>query len=235
MNSQIITESPEETMALARALACHLRGGDFLALSGPLGSGKTCFVRGLAAGLGIPGNAVSSPTFIICQEYEPPNRTEGGGGDGGGVAAAEQESAGRVGGVALVHMDVYRLTDPSELETIGWEERLDSPGAVIAVEWADRIASALPESRIDVTFAHVDENRRAITIAASRGLEDRLKSLPARGRTDSPGRCPICGTPVGPADKRFPFCSERCRYVDLGRWFDEDYTATRPIGEGDLE
>ena len=176
MRLQITTGDPRQTMALARALAGCLRSGDLLALVGPLGSGKTCFVRGLASGLGIDEAAVSSPTFIICQEYEPSDRDAGAEGSPGQVDGGKTEK-GEVGGLTLVHVDAYRLADPAELETIGWEERLHSPGAVFAVEWADRIASALPASRIDVTFAHVDETRRGITITAPPTILTRLKTV----------------------------------------------------------
>jgi tRNA threonylcarbamoyladenosine biosynthesis protein TsaE len=241
MRLQITTDSPQQTMAFARTLAGCLRSGDLVALRGPLGSGKTCFVRGLASGLGISENVVSSPTFIICQEYEPPKRGEGGDGNSTEPATANESTAERVGrrggggGLTLVHVDVYRLAEPSELESIGWEELLCAANTVIAVEWADRVASALPDERIEVSFEHVDEAHRAITIATPARMDRRLQSFAAEVHARSGGRCPICGARVEPAAETLPFCSDRCRLVDLGRWFNEDYNVARPVGEGDLD
>ena len=136
-------------MAMAAALAGQLRAGDVIALEGPLGSGKTCFVRGLAKGLGIDPSAVSSPTFVICQEYE----------------GKKSKTKNPKSSITLVHIDAYRVNGPDELETIGWSELPQAPDAIIAIEWPSRIGSALPAKRIDVTFAHEGERARSIAIA----------------------------------------------------------------------
>ncbi len=113
--------SPEATHAVARALASVLEeGGLVIALRGPLGAGKTAFVKGLAEGLGLDPGVVCSPTFVISAEYP----------------ACE-------GGVRLVHLDLYRLESAGELEAAGFLDVLDEH-SVVAIEWADRIASALP-------------------------------------------------------------------------------------------
>ncbi len=113
------TRSTRQTEALARALATVLQPGDVVGLVGPLGAGKTALVRGLARGLGVPPDLpITSPTFTIANEY--PGRD-----------------------TALVHVDLYRLADPDEVEATGVRD-LFAPDVVTAVEWADRFPEALP-------------------------------------------------------------------------------------------
>ena len=108
---ELLTASAAETEAAGERLARRLSPGDVLLLEGPLGSGKTTFVRGLARGLGVAGH-VSSPTFQLVRVYE--------------------------GKVALAHADLYRLDDPAAaLADLGLEELLDRGAAVI--EWGDRL------------------------------------------------------------------------------------------------
>lgn len=133
-----VTRSEEETLAVARALAGTLRAGDVILLSGNLGAGKTAFVRGLAAGLGIDPDAVSSPTFTLVHEY-------------------------RGGRLTLYHADLYRL-DRVATEDLGLEEMGGDDG-VLAIEWPDRLAHALPGAR-EVRIDIMDENTRRITGAA---------------------------------------------------------------------
>jgi len=100
--------------------AVDLTGGEVLALCGSLGAGKTHFTQGLARGLGINPNSVTSPTFTLVHEY--------------------------VGGrLPLYHFDFYRLDAEEELLGVGWEEYLDEPGIVVA-EWADKFPHLLPAS-----------------------------------------------------------------------------------------
>lgn len=134
---------PEETEAIAARLAKALEGGWAITLSGVLGAGKTCFVRGLARGLRIDPRQVSSPTFVVVNEYE----------------ATPAESALR-----LVHVDAYRLSGEEELETLGWDELLADVEAVIAIEWPERITRALPDRRIEVAIDHLEDGSRTITI-----------------------------------------------------------------------
>lgn len=93
-----------------------------IALVGPLGAGKTAFVKGLAAGLGIDPARVASPTFVVASEYP-------------------------AGARPLAHVDLYRLESEAELEAAGFLDLLE-PGAVVAVEWADRFPEALPSDRL---------------------------------------------------------------------------------------
>jgi tRNA threonylcarbamoyladenosine biosynthesis protein TsaE len=139
--------SPEATRAAAGALARALdAGGLVVALMGPLGAGKTVFVKGLAEGLGIDPAAVASPTFAIASEYAAP------------------------GGRRLAHVDLYRVESTGELEATGFLDLLE-PGAVVAVEWADRLPGALPADRLEVRLGRPDAarapSRRVIEAEAS--------------------------------------------------------------------
>jgi tRNA threonylcarbamoyladenosine biosynthesis protein TsaE len=125
-----LSPGPEATAAAARALAaCIGDEGLVLALAGPLGAGKTAFVKGLAAGLGVDPARVASPTFVIASEYP----------------ASESAGAGR----RLAHVDLYRVESEAELEAAGFLDLLE-PGAVVAVEWADRFPGALPGDRLEL-------------------------------------------------------------------------------------
>jgi tRNA threonylcarbamoyladenosine biosynthesis protein TsaE len=132
-----VTRSQDETEALARAVAEQLRAGDVLRLSGPLGAGKTAFVRGLAAGLGIDPDEISSPTFTLVHAY-------------------------RGGRLRLFHADLYRLgrTDANDL---GLEE-LGVEDGVLAIEWPDRLAHSL-EGAIEIAIEVIDETTRRVTMA----------------------------------------------------------------------
>lgn len=129
-----VTRSEDETADVARELAAALKAGDVILLSGNLGAGKTAFVRGLASGLGIDPEDVSSPTFTLVHEY-------------------------RGGRLTLYHADLYRL-ERIATEEIGLEEMGVADG-VLAIEWPDRLAHAIPGAR-EVQIEIVDENRRRI-------------------------------------------------------------------------
>jgi tRNA threonylcarbamoyladenosine biosynthesis protein TsaE len=130
------TNSEAETQALAREIAATLKAGDVLLLAGDLGSGKTTFVKGLAAGLGIDPAEVSSPTFTLVHEY-------------------------RGGRLTLYHADLYRLgraaTDDLGLEELGVRD------GVLAIEWPDRLTHDLPGARL-VQLEVVDDLSRRITV-----------------------------------------------------------------------
>jgi tRNA threonylcarbamoyladenosine biosynthesis protein TsaE len=134
--SERFTRSEDETLAVARELAATLRAGDVVLLSGNLGAGKTAFVRGLAAGLGLDPADVSSPTFTIVHEY-------------------------RGGRLALYHADLHRL-ERTATEDIGLEEMGVKDG-VLAIEWPDRLTHDLPGAR-EVQLEIVDETTRRIVI-----------------------------------------------------------------------
>ena len=131
-----LTESEEETQAVAGRLAAQLKPGDVVLLSGELGAGKTAFVRGLAAGLGIDPEAVSSPTFTLVHEY-------------------------RGGRLSFYHVDLYRL-DKAATDDLGLEEMGGADG-VLAIEWPDRLAHGIPAA-VAVNMEIVGETTRRVTV-----------------------------------------------------------------------
>lgn len=132
-----LTRSEAETEAVGRALASHLSRGDVVLLRGELGAGKTAFVRGLAAGLGVPADEVSSPTFAILQRYAGP--------------------------LPLYHADLYRLTT-GEVGELGLEDV--AADGVLAVEWAERLdESTMPLDPVRVDLTVAGEVDREIRIA----------------------------------------------------------------------
>lgn len=135
MTESFHTTSEAETEGVARAFAARLEPGDVLLIDGPLGAGKTAFVRGLAEGLGAAPEAVSSPTFTLIQEY------------GGGR-------------LRLYHADLYRLT-AVEASDLGLAETGES--GVLAVEWPDRWLSP-PAGSVRISIARLDDERRDISI-----------------------------------------------------------------------
>jgi tRNA threonylcarbamoyladenosine biosynthesis protein TsaE len=130
-----VTRSEDETADVARQLAAALKAGDVILLSGNLGAGKTAFVRGLASGLGIHPEDVSSPTFTLVHEY-------------------------RGGRLTLYHADLYRL-ERIATEDIGLEEMGVADG-VLAFEWPDRLAHAIPGAR-EVQIEIVDDTTRRVS------------------------------------------------------------------------
>ena len=130
--------SVEETWRVAAELAATLMPGTVIALHGDLGAGKTTFMQGLGHALGVK-RPITSPTFTLSVEYATPR-------------------------MKLVHMDLYRLTGPDDLLTIGFAEYLES-GAIVAAEWPERAGELIPDTAIHVTFALTDEEEtRHITI-----------------------------------------------------------------------
>jgi tRNA threonylcarbamoyladenosine biosynthesis protein TsaE len=148
---EYVTNSPAETRSLALRLAAWLLPGDIIALNGELGSGKTEFVHGLAQGLEVPPEvAVASPSFTLAHEYP--------------------------GRVLLVHLDLYRLEDlPAEMLP-DLEEYL-SGEAVVAVEWARRLAPLLPGDYLEVQLVILNESERRLTFV---GHGPRGRELVAR-------------------------------------------------------
>jgi len=119
--------SVQETIQFGKDIGRQLTGGDVLALTGDLGTGKTVLTRGIALGLGIPMEQVSSPTFTLIQEYP--------------------------GSIPLVHMDLYRLKGPSELSALGLEEYF-TPSTIVIIEWAERFPQILPSDHIVICLEY---------------------------------------------------------------------------------
>jgi tRNA threonylcarbamoyladenosine biosynthesis protein TsaE len=133
----IVTQSEEDTIREAAALAATLEAGLILLLSGELGAGKTAFVRGLAQGLGVDPSEVTSPTFTLVHEY-------------------------RGGRLPLIHVDLYRL-ERAELDEIGLDDDLAARG-VVAIEWPERLGR-LPVGAISVRIDDTGGDERRIEIA----------------------------------------------------------------------
>lgn len=123
----VVCACEEETRACARGLVLEIGADATLSLEGPLGAGKTCFVQGLAEGLGIDAGQVTSPTFTLVHEY-PGGRHP------------------------LVHFDLYRLDSAEELVGLGFDEYFACP-AIRAIEWGDKFPAALPERTWRLRFA----------------------------------------------------------------------------------
>lgn len=143
MQTSIVAESPEATAAAGERLGARLGPGDVVGLTGALGAGKTCFIQGLARGLGVTTTA-TSPTFVLVNEYR--------------------------GRLPVHHVDVYRTQSLTELLDLGLDELL-SGGGVTVVEWADRCEALLPARTIRVHIDGVGDEPRRITI--TEGQTDR--------------------------------------------------------------
>jgi tRNA threonylcarbamoyladenosine biosynthesis protein TsaE len=139
----LLSKSPEETFRIGRILAEGLEAGDVVALTGELGSGKTCLTQGIASGLGVPeGYVVTSPTFTLINEY--PGRQ-----------------------ADLYHLDVYRLTGCADLADMGYDEYLSGRG-VMVIEWAEKVLEAVPVDALYVEMTYMEENVRKIKISGCR-------------------------------------------------------------------
>ena len=142
-NANFKTESPEETQALGEKIGKTLKRGDVIALIGDLGTGKTCLTQGIARGVGIaPNEIVSSPSYILINEYN--------------------------GTVPIYHIDLYRLENGEEIAELGLSEYVEGDGICI-IEWAERMADALPDSciKIDITLADVNALQSADEVSES--------------------------------------------------------------------
>jgi tRNA threonylcarbamoyladenosine biosynthesis protein TsaE len=131
--ASVFAATSEETVEFGRRLGELVATGDCVALCGPLGAGKTCFVCGLASGMQVKGR-VASPSFIVMRRHPGP--------------------------VCLYHADAYRLADPRELEEAGLNEWLEE--GVVALEWADLVAETLPPDTLFVRIEYEGEGRRIV-------------------------------------------------------------------------
>ena len=166
------SQSPEQTRRLGRSLAGTIgEHGVVVALEGPLGAGKTVFVKGLAEGLAIDPDCVSSPTFEIACEY---------------VGRAPDGSPR-----TLVHADLFRVESSLELEAAGYLDWI-APRRVVAIEWAERFPESLPQEGLWVTLeaGRTPEEREIVVTARGAGgaeLLDRWRAeAAARGEGAKP-------------------------------------------------
>lgn len=136
----IETGSPEQTEAVGASLGRLLESGDLVTLSGELGGGKTCFVRGVVTTLAPASKElVASPTFAILNEYP--------------------------GTPPVLHYDCYRLRGSDDAVELGIEEHLYGIG-ICLIEWPERIKSILPDDRLDLLFEYSGDTRRSITFSS---------------------------------------------------------------------
>ena len=147
---KIVTKTPQELTYLGERLAAFLQAGDFIALDGELGAGKTTLSQGIAKGLGVT-DLVNSPTFTLIHEY----------------------SSGRL---PLYHFDVYRLKKAEELKDLGYEEYFYGDGVTV-VEWAEMIEAYLPEAYLHLVISHVPEGREIALLAQGQRYETLVEEL----------------------------------------------------------
>lgn len=134
---EITTASPEETKALGERLGQLLQPGDILCLQGDLGAGKTLMAKGIALGLDIAEEEVTSPTFTLINEYQ--------------------------GRLPFYHMDVYRLDDPEAMYDLGLEEYFYDQGVTL-VEWADKLGEFIPQEALFIDILVLSGESRKITL-----------------------------------------------------------------------
>ena len=143
-------DSLADTDRLGAALARVLPERATIALCGTLGAGKTRFVQGLAAAVGIDPADVTSPTFVLCQQYAGKRR--------------------------LFHLDAYRLHDADEFRELGTEEMYEEP-ALTLIEWADKVEPALPESYLLIQIEVTGEHSRSFRVLA---VGDEFATVPTK-------------------------------------------------------
>jgi len=146
----VITSSPEQTWQIGKLLGTLAEAGDLVCLYGDLGAGKTNFSYGIAQGLEVKEQYITSPTFTFVNEYQ--------------------------GRVPFYHIDLYRLKDPEELEGIGFAEYLGSDGVTV-IEWAERSENELPDERLNVYLSSVDDTSREIGFLAEGEHYENLLAL----------------------------------------------------------
>ena len=155
----VITTSQEQTWQIGEMLGARLDAGDTVCLYGDLGAGKTSFSYGIALGLEVEEQYITSPTFTFVNEYQ--------------------------GRVPLYHIDLYRLKDPDELENIGFAEYIDSDGVTV-IEWAERAEDELPVECLSVYLSYVNDHSREIGfLAEGERYEKILDELSSALKTDT--------------------------------------------------
>jgi tRNA threonylcarbamoyladenosine biosynthesis protein TsaE len=143
--------SPEDSLALGARLAAVVRPGDVIALSGPLGAGKTSIARGLLAALGLEEEA-PSPSFAIVQPYAPPEVR-----------------------FPVVHVDLYRIEDPDEAEELGLDDaRFDS---LLVVEWPERLGQAYWQDALWLSLELAPDDARVLTAKVPAAWRDRWPQI----------------------------------------------------------
>jgi tRNA threonylcarbamoyladenosine biosynthesis protein TsaE len=141
---EFISSSPAATLKLGEKIGGLLPPGSVIALTGELGCGKTLLTRGICTGLGVPARQVCSPTFVLVNEYK--------------------------GRLPVFHMDLYRLDDIDQGFEIGIMDYFTRGVAgVVLIEWAEKMASLLPEDALKIVFDIISSRKRHIVFTASGG------------------------------------------------------------------
>ena len=152
MFAEYTTKSPEQTIELGKKLAALLKGGDTVLLYGELGSGKTHFIKGIAEGLGIK-MTVKSPTYAYVNRYSIDNFQFP-------ISNFQINPKSEIRNPKFFyHYDLYRLEEGGDLTSIGYDETLEDPKAINAVEWADRLGDKLPNHYIKVSLEGSGDER----------------------------------------------------------------------------
>jgi tRNA threonylcarbamoyladenosine biosynthesis protein TsaE len=139
---EILSRSEAETIALGRQLGELLQPGDIVLLFAPLGAGKTHLTKGIASAFGVDESDVSSPTFVLINEYE-------------------SDRAHRR--MPIFHVDLYRIETPDELATVGLDDVMTGDGIAV-VEWAERAANWFPREHLEISIEHAGENERRLRL-----------------------------------------------------------------------
>ena len=141
----VITENEQQTKKVSASLTKAISAPAIFAITGQLGAGKTQFVKGLGEGLNLNSAQICSASFVVIAEYgQSPT---------------------------LIHIDAYRLRHPQELIEIGWDEIIERNDVIVAIEWAQKISSILPDRRIDVNIEIIEGEKRKITLTAKNGAD----------------------------------------------------------------
>jgi len=139
---EYVTKSPQETFLLGKSIGADLPKGAVLAFFGDLGAGKTQFIKGVVEAATAPQNHnVTSPTFVYLNIYD--------------------------GATTVHHFDLYRLEDPEQFLTMGFDEYLDDE-AITCIEWAENIESIIPPDAWQITLEHLEKESRKVTVRGQR-------------------------------------------------------------------
>ncbi len=137
MKREFVTQGETETRELGRRLGIQLQPGTVIGLSGTLGAGKTRLTQGIGLGLGVPSDSIVSPTFTLCVPYQ--------------------------GRLRLLHLDAYRIQDPSEIDELGLDEAVED-GAVLIIEWHERFAAFFPPLDLRINLELIDDQGRRVIV-----------------------------------------------------------------------
>ena len=148
MEHTYLSLSLADTHKLGERFVKSIPEGTTIALLGTLGAGKTAFVQGVGLASGITANSITSPTFVLCNEY--------------------------VGTQSIYHLDAYRLADSDEFSQLGPEEMYQSKHYVF-IEWADRVVDCLPREYITIQINIISHDSRLFVVSSTDTLEQKVQ------------------------------------------------------------